>query len=76
VDLSALGRVLVALGLTLAAVGALLMVLPRIPGLDRLGRLPGDIIIERGPTTIAIPLATSLILSIVLTVVLNLLFRR
>jgi hypothetical protein len=76
VDLSALGRLLLGLGLTLAVIGVALLLLPRVPGLDRLGRLPGDIVIERGPTTIAIPLATSILLSIILTVVLNLLFRR
>jgi hypothetical protein len=40
-----------------------------------LGRLPGDIRIERGNLTCLIPLATSLLLSVVLTVVLNLLVR-
>ena len=75
-DLSVLGRLLLGLGVAIAALGALLLLLPRIPGLDRLGRLPGDIVIERGATTIAIPLATSILLSIVLTVLLNLVLRR
>ncbi len=75
-ELSTLGRLLVGLGVLLAAAGALLLLAARIPGLDRLGRLPGDILIERGPVTVAVPLATSLILSLVLTVVLNLVFRR
>jgi hypothetical protein len=40
-----------------------------------LGRLPGDIFIERAHFTIAIPLVTMIILSIVLTVVLNIAVR-
>jgi hypothetical protein len=40
-----------------------------------LGRLPGDIRIERGNLTCLIPLVTSLLLSVVLTIVLNLLMR-
>jgi hypothetical protein len=38
--------------------------------------LPGDITIRSGGTTIYLPLATSLILSVVATIVLNLVFRQ
>ncbi len=41
-----------------------------------LGRLPGDLRFGSGNTRVYIPLATSIVLSIVATVVLNLLFRR
>jgi hypothetical protein len=75
-DLSGVGRFLVIAGLILAVVGALLVVAPRNPGLNRLGQLPGDIIIERGPTTIFIPIVSSIVISIILTIVLNLFFRR
>jgi hypothetical protein len=37
--------------------------------------LPGDIVIRRGNLTVYAPLATCLLLSVILTVVLNLLFR-
>ena len=40
------------------------------------GRLPGDLRFGRGSTRVYIPLATSLIVSIVATIVLNLFFRR
>jgi len=40
-----------------------------------LGRLPGDIVYQRGNFTCVFPLATSILLSIVLTVILNLLSR-
>lgn len=75
-DLSGIGRLLVGAGLLLAAVGLLLVAAPRVPGLRHLGRLPGDILIERGNTTIFVPIVTSIVLSVVLTIVLNIIFRR
>ena len=75
-EVSALGRFLLALGLGLALLGGLLLAAARVPGLDRLGRLPGDFSFERGPVTIAVPLATSLLISLVLTIALNLFLRR
>ncbi len=61
------------LGLTILLVGGGLYLAGRLN--LPIGRLPGDIRIERGNLTCLIPLATSLLLSIVLTVVLNLLVR-
>jgi hypothetical protein len=75
-DLSAAGRFLVVAGLVLAAIGALLVIAPRIPGLDRLGRMPGDVVVERGPVTIFVPIVSSIVISVILTIVLNLIFRR
>lgn len=67
-----LGRILLVVGVLVAVVGLLLVFGARLP----FGNLPGDIRIggERG--TIIIPLATMIILSIILTVILNLLIRR
>jgi hypothetical protein len=75
-DLSGAGRFLLVTGLVLAAVGALLILAPRIPGFDRLGRLPGDFVVERGPVTIFVPIVSSLVISVLLTIVLNLILRR
>ena len=75
-DLSGVGRLLIVAGLVLAAFGALLLLAPRIPWLDRLGQLPGNIVVERGPVTIFIPLVSSIVISVLLTIVLNLFFRR
>lgn len=75
-DLAGIGRFLVAAGLVLAAIGFLLVVAPQVPGLDRLGRLPGDIFVQRGNTTIFIPIVSSIVISVVLTIVLNLFIRR
>jgi len=75
-DLAGIGRFLVVAGLILAAIGLLLVVAPQVPGLDRLGRLPGDIFVQRGNTTIFIPIVTSIVLSLALTIILNLFIRR
>ncbi|MER3418017.1 MAG: DUF2905 domain-containing protein [Chloroflexota bacterium] len=64
-DLAPIGRTLIVLGVVLVILGAVLVVAPRIP---LLGRLPGDIRIERDGLVIYIPLATMLLISIVLSV--------
>jgi Protein of unknown function (DUF2905) len=64
-----MGRALVLLGLGIAALGLLIML-----GLP-LGRLPGDFYVRRGSFSFYFPLATSIILSIVLTLLFAL-FRR
>ena len=64
------GKVLIGLGVLAVLVGiAVQLGLP-------LGRLPGDIKVTRGNFTFYSPLLTCLVLSIVGTVLLNLLFRR
>lgn len=59
-----LGRALMALGGVLFAIGLALTFLNRIPGL---GRLPGDIVVQRGNFTFYFPIATSLALSALLS---------
>ena len=59
-----MGRALVIAGLIIAGVGLLMMA-----GLP-IGRLPGDIVIRRGSGTFYFPLATSILLSIILTLLL------
>jgi hypothetical protein len=71
-ELQPLGRLLIVVGLVLAGLGVLLTLAGRIPGL---GRLPGDIVVERGSFRLYLPLATSLLLSLILTGVLWLLRR-
>ena len=73
--LGALGKGLVAIGLCIAAVGVLLIAADRFPGL-RLGRLPGDIAVERDRFRFYFPLGTSILISIVLSLVLWLLHRH
>jgi hypothetical protein len=66
-----LGRILIVAGVALLVLGILLVAFPRIG----LGRLPGDFHFRRGSVDIYIPLATSLIASILLTLLFRL-FRR
>ena len=67
-----LGKSLIILGLVIAAVGALFMLGGRIPWL---GRLPGDIHVKRENFTFYFPLATSIVISLILSFILWL-FRR
>jgi hypothetical protein len=71
--LSELGRALIVLGAVIAVVGLFLVFFDRVPWL---GRLPGDIHVQRGNWTFYFPLGTSILLSIVLTLVLWLIGRR
>ncbi|PYM41773.1 MAG: DUF2905 domain-containing protein [Candidatus Rokuibacteriota bacterium] len=68
-----IGRMLVVFGLLIALVGVALVLVGRVPWL---GRLPGDVHIQRGNWTFYFPLATSLLLSVVLSLILWLLGRR
>ncbi len=71
-----LGRLLLILGVALTAVGALLYFSGRLP--FRLGRLPGDIVHRGEHTTFYFPIATSILLSIGLSLLVWLVshFRR
>ncbi|WIG57502.1 MAG: hypothetical protein OJF49_000246 [Ktedonobacterales bacterium] len=69
-ELSDLGKMLLTFGGIIIALGLLFLVASRIPFL---GRLPGDILIRRGNTSIFIPIVTCIVLSLVLTVAVNLL---
>lgn len=71
--MSDVGKTLVVLGLFIALVGVVLTFVGRVPWL---GRLPGDIYVQRGNWSLYFPLATSLVLSVVLSLVFYLLGRR
>ena len=68
-----LGRLLIVLGLVAIALGVVLVLFGRVPGL---GRLPGDFSVKRGNWAFYFPLGTSIVLSIVLTLVFWLIGRR
>jgi Protein of unknown function (DUF2905) len=63
------GRVLLVFGVLLVVVGGALMLFGRL-------HLPGDFTFRSGSVTIVVPVATSIVLSIVATIVLNLVFRH
>jgi hypothetical protein len=63
-----MGRMLVMLGVVLVVIGGIFMLLGRA-GLP-LGRLPGDILYRGKNSTFYFPLATSILISVVLSIVL------
>ena len=67
-----IGRVLLVIGLVVAGIGLLAVLGVRLP----FARLPGDISITGERGGIFIPITTMLLISIVLTIVVNLLWRR
>ncbi len=72
-----MGRALMVFGAVLIVVGGILVVSGALGGkVPLLGRLPGDIHIQRDHWSFYFPLTTSIIVSVILTVVLSLLFRR
>ncbi|QYJ14567.1 hypothetical protein Rxycam_00369 [Rubrobacter xylanophilus DSM 9941] len=72
VGLEGIGRLLVGAALVLLVIGVLFLLLGRF-GLDR---LPGDIVVRRGNFTLYFPIGLMILLSILGTIILNLLLRR
>ena len=64
-----LGRLLLVFGVLLLVIGGALMLFGRF-------HLTGDLTFKSGNVTVYIPLATSIVLSVVATIVLNLVFRQ
>ncbi len=67
-----LGKLLVFLGIFITLLGLGMLILPKLN--LHLGNLPGDIKIQKENFTFYFPLASSILLSLLLTVVLNLIF--
>ena len=73
-DLTSIGRWVILGGLSLLVLGGMIWLAGKLN--LPLGRLPGDIHIEREGFSCFAPLATSLLLSLLLTLLLNLILRR
>ena len=71
-DLQNLGKMLIVVGAAIVLVGGVLLLAGRVPFL---GRLPGDFRFQRGNVGCYVPLATSIIISLILTVLLNIILR-
>jgi multisubunit Na+/H+ antiporter MnhG subunit len=72
VGFEGLGRLLIVAALVLLVLGGLFLLLGRL-GLDR---LPGDLVFRRGNLTVYFPIGLMILLSVVGTIVLNLILRR
>ena len=70
--LADIGKLLILIGVVTAGVGVLVTFAGKIPFL---GRLPGDIVWKRGNFTVYLPVATSIVLSIVLTLAIYIISR-
>ncbi len=67
-----IGKILIGVGVFLVLFGLIFVFWPRIP---ILGKLPGDILVQKDGWTFFFPLVTSLLLSLILTIILNLVLR-
>jgi hypothetical protein len=70
-----IGKLLIVTGIIITVIGAV-MLLFRNSGLPFLGKLPGDILIHKKNFTFYMPIATSIILSIILTLIFHFVGRR
>jgi hypothetical protein len=67
-------RILIGLGLALVVLG---LVVQFVPGLfGWFGRLPGDIDVERGNSRVFVPITSMIVVSLVVSLIINLFFRR
>jgi hypothetical protein len=71
-DLSGLGKLFLIVAVVLAVIGVVFV----LAGKGIIPRLPGDLSFGKGNVKVYVPLGTSLLLSVILTVVLNFLARR
>lgn len=72
VNIEALGKIVIGGALLLLMIGGALFLLGRF-GFDR---LPGDFVFQRGNFTLYFPLGLMIVVSVILTIVLNVIFRR
>ena len=68
-----IGRALIVFGAIIVLIGVLLVFAGKIPFV---GKLPGDVVVRKGNFTLYAPIMTGLVLSLLLTLVLNLWARR
>lgn len=71
-NLEPFGKILILAGVFVVVLGILLVFWGKIPFLDR---LPGDIILQKGNLRFIFPIATCLIISVILTIVVNIIIR-
>lgn len=70
---SQFGKILISIGALMIFVGGVFLLINKVSGM---GKLPGDIFIQRGNFTFYFPITTAILISIVLSIILNLVLRR
>jgi len=68
-----LGKMLILFGIVAIVIGAVFVLFGKVPWI---GRLPGDIVVRRENFTFYFPVVTMLLLSIILTIIFNLIGRK
>ncbi|MCL0032912.1 DUF2905 domain-containing protein [Peptococcaceae bacterium] len=68
-----IGKIIFSIGILMVIVGGAMMLTGK---LFNFGKLPGDIYIQKGNFTFFFPIATMILISIILTILLNILFRK
>lgn len=68
-----LGRILIYIGIVMVLIGGFFVLIAKVPWF---GRLPGDIVYRREGLTIYLPIATMILVSLILTLLLNIIWRR
>jgi len=71
-ELANIGKILLIGGGVIAFIGLIIMLVGKT---GIIGKLPGDIIIQRGDSTFYFPIVTFLIISVVLTLIINIVLR-
>ncbi len=72
-DFSGFGKILIIIGVVIAGLGVLILLGGKIPWL---GKLPGDFFFKSKNSTFYFPLATSIIISVILTIILMFINRK
>ncbi len=72
-----IGKLIIVFGLCVIVVGIIVLLAPHLPLLNKLGKLPGDIRVQSkdGRFVLFAPIVSTLLVSVVLTLVINLLIR-
>jgi len=68
-----IGKMLIYIGIVMVLVGGFFILVAKVPWF---GRLPGDIVYQREGLKVYIPLATMILVSIILTLLLNIIWRK
>ncbi len=71
-EFQGLGKLIIILGISLVVIGLIITFSPKIP---LLGKLPGDFYFKRGNASFYFPLATSILLSLIVSIILSVIFR-
>jgi hypothetical protein len=71
--IESLGRMIIYIGVVMIVIGGFFLLMAKLPWF---GRLPGDIVYRREGLTLYVPIATMILVSLIMTLLLNIVWRR